>query len=399
MTTSAVLKASREWRLLWGSGAVSVLGTAVATFAIPLAIYQLTRSLAPATWVMMAGTIAGLVASFLGGAFVDRRSVRGLMIVTNLVQLAASVLLAVALLAWHSVIAVAISYMIIRASARLYAPASTSLLRDILPPEILSHAATLNHARQGVAAVLGPTIGASLLGLSVCAPFILDGLSYGVAAVGVVLIGARPSATEPAAEPTGGYLNAVYVGLRYVATEAIQLRIISFGALINLVMPALVVVINLALANAGVRYLSIGVIDTVAGVATVIGAISASPLRVRLRGRTRIVAPMTVCLGGLALITLAGRHLPVIAVGMAMVMLPMPVVTSIAFANIIAITPRHLQGRVSAAGSFGSSVLAPFGPPLAGASLLVLGDTATRACLTTLVAIAGAILLPVATIG
>ena len=172
------LRLSPGFRNLLVGDAVSVIGTAVTSVAIPLQVYAQTRSAAAVGLVGLAGLVPLVVLGLYGGAVADAVDRRKLVLVTTAAQAVLSLVLLVQALAgvdWTWLL-----YAIVAVQSGLFAldsPARQAFVPRLLPPRQLPAA---NALRQ-VEFTLGFTLGPLLAGLIVATAGF--GAAYGLDAV------------------------------------------------------------------------------------------------------------------------------------------------------------------------------------------------------------------------
>ena len=178
----------RDFALLWTAGLISVLGNWALFAALPVFLYEETGStfLAGILWVVV--FLPNLVVSPVAGVLVDRWDRRRVMLVSNVVQAAAMVPLALA--SGGAVIGVAFAVMLADATLAAFAsPAESALLPTVVPEERLASANALNVMNDNVGRIVGPLVGALVLGWGgVGAVAVLDGATFAVAAGLIALV-------------------------------------------------------------------------------------------------------------------------------------------------------------------------------------------------------------------
>lgn len=80
---------NRDFLLLWSGQAISVLGTSVATLALPLLVLAMTHSPVQAAFIAAAQTVPYLLFSLPAGALVDRWNRKTVMILCDAARLLA----------------------------------------------------------------------------------------------------------------------------------------------------------------------------------------------------------------------------------------------------------------------------------------------------------------------
>ncbi|MCA1712022.1 MAG: MFS transporter [Actinobacteria bacterium] len=207
-------------RLLIGD-AVSVVGTQVTAVAVPIQVYEQTRSAAAVGFVGLAGLVPLIVFGLYGGAIADAVDRRRLVLMTTAGQSALSVVLLLqALAGLHST---ALLYVVIAVQAGLFSmdsPARSAFTPRLLPAELLPAANALRQVEFN----LGVTIGPLLAGVLVAGPgyataYGLDALTFTASLWAV--------ASLPPMPPAGGGRRAgtasVVEGLRFLRTRPVLL--------------------------------------------------------------------------------------------------------------------------------------------------------------------------------
>ena len=205
----------RNYRLFFYGQTVSVSGTWMQTVAQGWLILDLSHS----------GTVLGLVtaARFApmmlfapwGGLVADRRDKRNILYVTQ----AASGLLAFALaaLVFANVIDVPLVFLIALGLGVVNVfdnPTRQSFIAEMVPPEELGNAVTLNSITINLARVIGPTVAGAViatLGLGTC--FALNGASFAAVLISLALMRGRELFPAP---PQARQRGQIREGLRYV---------------------------------------------------------------------------------------------------------------------------------------------------------------------------------------
>jgi predicted MFS family arabinose efflux permease len=189
----------REFRLLWFGTFASNVGSWAQKVATAWLIYHITNSEA---WLGIDAFASGIPTVLLlpwGGVISDRVNRRNLLIWTNVASAGLAFALAAlvfsdSLQVWHIVAVSALSGVV----QALMVPASTSILPSLVGEKDTANAIALNSLQFNVSRVIGPAIGgATLIYLGASYSFALNGLSFLVMVVALVLI-----TTVPAANPT-----------------------------------------------------------------------------------------------------------------------------------------------------------------------------------------------------
>jgi MFS family permease len=215
------LRVSRPYRRLLFGDAVSVIGTQVTTVAVPLQVYDLTRSAAAVGLVGLAGLVPLVVFGLYGGAIADAVDRRRLVLVTTSGQAVLAVVLVVqAVLRWEQT---ELLYAVIAVQAALFAvdsPARQAFVPRLLPVPLLPAANALKQVEFNLGVTVGPLLAGVLVArFGYGAAYGLDAVSFVAALVAVSGLPAMP--------PAGGGRRAgtasVLEGLAFLRTRQVLL--------------------------------------------------------------------------------------------------------------------------------------------------------------------------------
>lgn len=208
----------RNYRLFFFGQGISLIGTWVTRLAMSWLVYRLTGSSLLLGVVGFAGQIPTFLLGPFAGVIVDRSDRYRLLLVTQVLSMLQSGLLAFFALSglvsvWH-VLVLAISQGVINA---FDTPARQTLLIDMLESrEDLPNAIALNSSLVNVARLIGPSIAGVLIGLfgeGIC--FALDASSY--LAVLAALLAMRIKTPERPPRSTR-FVSELREGFAYVST-------------------------------------------------------------------------------------------------------------------------------------------------------------------------------------
>jgi MFS family permease len=209
----------RDFRLLWSGLCVSLLGDGVFLVALAWQVYALWDAPTAMAMVGIAMTVPTLVFLLVGGALSDRMDRRLVMVASDVLRAVTITVLAVlsladALVLWHLLVLVAIY----GSAAAFFGPAFDAITPDVLPPDELAQANSLDQLIRPLALRLaGPAAGGLIVaGAGLPAAFALDALTFAVSAGTVVAM--RPAVRAHAAAPESITAD-IRVGLRYVRSH------------------------------------------------------------------------------------------------------------------------------------------------------------------------------------
>ena len=158
------LRVSRDFRRLWIGQAVSVIGTAITTAALPYQVFHQTHSSLDVGLLGVAQLVPLLVCSILGGAFADAIDKRRLLLAVNTAALACSAALAAnASLAHPHLWALYAIGAVASGVAGLGYPILRSLLPLLVEEQFRPAAYALQSAYGSFGMTAGPAVGGLLI--------------------------------------------------------------------------------------------------------------------------------------------------------------------------------------------------------------------------------------------
>lgn len=178
-TEPVPLRRNKDFQLLWGGQAVSVLGSQVSKIAYPLLVLALTGSPAKAGIAGFAAMLGYLLFPLLAGALADRFDRKRMMIACDAIRLAA--VGSIALAGWVAHISydqVLIAGFVEGSASVFFSLAQRAALPMIVHVSQRPVAVSQNEARNFGAQLAGPAVGGSLFGLAQAAPFAADAVTY-----------------------------------------------------------------------------------------------------------------------------------------------------------------------------------------------------------------------------
>jgi MFS family permease len=196
----------RDFRLLWGSGLISSLGSWLLILAIPAHIFLVTGSLRDTGLTLAADYLPLLLLGPVAGVFTDRWDRRRLMIATDLFRAGAVAVMLLGIaperywVLYVAMIAESSGYVLFTPALQARTPAIVGT------GTLLSSANSLNAVTDGTVRLIGGPLGGILLTISgirwlICA----DALSYLLSAVALFMT-SRPDGERPDRKATIGDL-------------------------------------------------------------------------------------------------------------------------------------------------------------------------------------------------
>jgi MFS family permease len=219
----------RDYRLLTGAMAVSLLGDGMFLVALAWQVYALSNAPTALATVGIAMTIPTIVCLLMGGAVSDRYDRRLVMLAADVVRGAALAVLAVlavsgALRLWHLMVIAAVY----GAATAFFDPASDALVPELLPAADLAPANSLDQLIRPLALRLaGPAVGGALVGaIGAGWAFGLDAGSFAVSTGALLMLSpararaGRQSVAADASGQTPSVRREIAAGLRYVRSHS-----------------------------------------------------------------------------------------------------------------------------------------------------------------------------------
>jgi MFS family permease len=214
---SAALR-HRDFALLWSGQSISLVGDGVFIVALALETLRIDNRPAALSFVLAARLLPTVLLLLVGGVIVDRIPRRMAMLVSDVSRgLAVTAIAALVALDVMQVWELVVLSVIFGAADALFYPASTAVVQEILPAELLVQGSALSSTSHTAAQVLvGPALGGLIVAsLGYDWAFAVDAASFAVSA-GCLLAMAR----LPRPKPSGrSALAEAREGLRYCRSQ------------------------------------------------------------------------------------------------------------------------------------------------------------------------------------
>jgi MFS family permease len=227
----------RDYRVYAFGWVISVMGRQIQEVAVTYEIYERTNSKLALAWIAGAQLIPQLLLTLPGGHLADRTDRRRIIMGTQALWAVSALGLAI-LSHYHG--PVSLVYLMLALSAAAHSlgwPARSSMLPEIVPPDVFNNAVTWNSSLFHVAAVVGPAVGGFILLKGTTAAYVID---LGCALVFLATMAALPGrgGARPKEPPT---LESLAAGIRFVwrtkiilATITLDLFAVVFGGSVYL---------------------------------------------------------------------------------------------------------------------------------------------------------------------
>jgi MFS family permease len=305
---------ARDFRLLWASEAISVVGDQFHFVALSWLVISLTGSGLALGAVLIAIAVPRAVLLVPFGVLADRRPSRTLMLAAHLVRGAVvGAIAALVLTESASIPLLALLGAIFGAADALYMPAQQAFLPRTLEAERLPSANAMLQGTYQLASIVGPPIAGAVIAVSTTGvAFAVDATSFVLAAIVIAMIGRpgagvraampRPAAsqTAPADEaPAEGhepFLAAIAGGIRYVLADRALLVTMVISLVLNFALngPVLVGMPWLADQRFAAGPAGLGLLAASWAAGALIGVVVAGSIRLERQGRI-LLGAVVVC--------------------------------------------------------------------------------------------------------
>ena len=232
----SVLRDFPSYRRLWTGITVSQLGSQMTLVAVPVQVYELTKSSLAVGMLGLVGLVPLIVFGLYGGALADALDRRKLAMITS-----AGLLLTSAVLVMQSVLALDqlwLIYVVIAVQSALFAidnPTRNAIIPRLVPRERLPAANALAQLTFNLALTVGPLIAGLVIAVAgLQTAYAIDALSFLAA---LYVLSKLPSLPPEGTARRAGF-RSVVEGLRFVSTRTVlMVSFLADIAAMVLVMP------------------------------------------------------------------------------------------------------------------------------------------------------------------
>ena len=306
--------AIRDFRLLWIANLVASFAMQMQMVARGWLIYDITSSPMALAWVILSFMLPSFVFSLWGGVIADRMRKKPIMIGAQLLNTAATVLLAVIIYRgdvtfWHFIYFGLFNGTILSFSM----PARSAVIPEIVPKHVVVNAMALQSSTYSLSRVAGP----SLAGLLIA--WFAAGDNTSATGVGLVffviaamyLVSVAATAMlhytgDPRAETNAGMIEDIAEGFRYMGRERVILGLLVMGIvpfMFGFAPTFLAPAFNKEVIDGGPD--TLGYLMTAFGVGSLIGALTLARLG-DIGGKGRVLFAATyIWAGGVAAFALS----------------------------------------------------------------------------------------------
>lgn len=382
----------RNYRLFFAGQLVSLIGNWINSTAEGWLVYQMTGSTALLGVVAAASTGPMLFLSTWGGWIADRHPKRSVLVITQIVSMLLSLLLALLVWTghvqpWQIIVVAALGGVVMAFDM----PARQSFVIEITSRDDLKNAIALNSSMVNGARIIGPSIaGVIMVRSGVAACYLLDGLSFLAVIVGLLAMRLPPHVRRTHA---GSGWDHAMGGFVYVWQHPRVLTILAlfgvvgiFGWSYSVLMPAF------ARDVLGLGESAYGALLAASGTGALAGALSVTAMSDRFTPRKLALGGVWIFATMLILFALNRNFhvaLPLLAGAGFGLMLFLSTSNSALQTSV----PDEMRGRVMGVWALIFGGMMPFGSLEAGVLARVVGVPATMIIGATICALAAAVTL------
>lgn len=369
-----------QFQLLWFGSAVSLLGSQLTTYAVPLLILAVTGS------YFWAGVIAGvrattlLLAQMPAGVWVDRWDRGKVLVWSQTTQAVAIAAMAANVVTGLNSIPLFLALAAVDGVCTAFAgPARTTAIKSVVPPEQLRGAYAQEEARSHVAWLAGPPLGALLYSFGRAVPFLADALSFLIAAVCAWFAKIPPRTESRPRRRMHQDLREAWTWLWH--ERGLRNLLAIFLTLNLLAMASMIPVVAVVKERGGPDWL-VGLVLTGVGVGGLLGALISS--RITATPDRLMVAVLAVFgASNLAMALPFGAWWPFVPLMVSSIATPL--INISANAVITATVPDDLMGRMDAVMTFTARALTPLAPVLGAFAADLVGGAVALLTFGTLI--------------
>jgi len=213
------------YRIYWLSRLAATLAAQIQVVAVGWQMYELTGSALDLGLVGLVQFLPSVLLLFVVGPIVDRRDRRLILAGCRLLQGAATLALAAAIVGgWASREALFAFVFVLGATRAFEMPAAQSLLPTLVPASMLSRAVAIASSAHQAATIGGPALGGFLYVAGAQATYAVAGVMYLLSGLMALRVPERRDADAPRPEITRAYL---FAGIGFIRSRPVLLGAIS----------------------------------------------------------------------------------------------------------------------------------------------------------------------------
>jgi MFS family permease len=382
----SVLRDEPQYRLLFGSQVLSVLGDRVASVALPFAVLSVGGDVGDVALTSAAQFLPFVLLAIPAGVWADRWDRKRILLSSDVVRLLTQALAAVLLLSGNAgVTELAVLAAVFGSADAFFAPAFSGLLPTTVSPGNLQPANALRGLTFSLANVAGPVVAGLLIGFAggPGSAFVFDAATFLVSVV--LLIPLRPEVVQDAVaddqQPHASFGTSLRDGWGEVRSRSWLLGYLGgFAVYHAVVLPAIFVVGPVLMADHYDGARSWAVVTALFGIGNILGDVLLLLWRPAYALRTGAL----MLVGSSCQAAIIGSHLPVWGIGL------LELLTGICVTGMFTLwetslgehIPSRSLSRVASYDYLSSTGMIPLGNLAVGASAALLGVYPTLVVMT-----------------
>ena len=267
----------RTFLILWGSQAVSTLGTAMTNFALIIWVYDIKGTASSLTLLSVFSFLPSILFCFIAGTIADRWDKKRIMLLSDLMAALGTVIIFVlyissALQIWNLYI---INFLLSCMNA-FQNPASYVATSLLVPEKHYVRVSGLQAFSGSVVTILAPSLGSALFSFGGLKMVLMVDLISFVLAFCILLFFIKIPEIETKVEAVkDSFIKSCMVGINFLKEHAALLRIILLFTFVNFIakmggygmLPALI------LSRTGNNQIALGMVEAAVGIGTLVGSI------------------------------------------------------------------------------------------------------------------------------
>jgi MFS family permease len=382
----SVLREEPQYRLLFGSQVLSVLGDRVTSVALPFAVLAVGGDVGDVALTSTAQFLPFVLLAIPAGVWADRWDRKKILVASDVVRLVTQSLAAVLLLSGNAEVThLAVLAAVFGSADAFFAPAFTGLLPTTVSPGNLQPANALRGLTFSLANVAGPVIAGVLIGFAggPGAALVFDAATFLVSVL--LLLPLRPAVVDRVAaddeQPHASFRTSLREGWHEVRSRTWVLGYLGgFAVYHAVVLPAIFIVGPVLMADHYDGARSWALVTALFGIGNILGDVLL--LLWRPAYALRVGAVMLV--GSSCQAAIIGSHLPVWGIGL------LELLTGICVTGMFTLwetslgehIPSGSLSRVSSYDYLSSTGMIPLGNVLVGGMAALLGVYPTLLAMT-----------------
>jgi DHA3 family macrolide efflux protein-like MFS transporter len=265
--------------ILWMGQVISLVGTALFSFAIGIWLYQQTGQATTITTLIFFSNIPRIILSPLAGALVDRWNRKLTMMISDLAS--GLITIIVLTLLWNGSLKIWELYVLMAISSAFESfqfPAFSSSITLLVEKKHFARTSAMMSLAEEGSRVLAPILAAALIvTIKLEGIILIDIISFLVAVGTLLLIPIpQPKQSHAGIQTRGGLLSEAGYGFRYIFSNPSLLGLQINFIMVNLLAMSTVLRTPMILARTGNNEVALGIVSSIAALGGVAGGLAMS---------------------------------------------------------------------------------------------------------------------------